>query len=450
MRRLSLLLAAGGIVLAGITAFVSLQGCHNDIAKPGDTNAGAPPGGFTAAPPVRRTHAPEPPRPMPKPARAIWVARMHYEHPDDIRTIIRNCAALGFNTIEWQVRGNGTVGYRSQIEPFFEEYGYRDPGFDPLELAIEEAHARGLRIEAWFNVMPGWKGDKPPALPNQLYNAHPDWFMYDDRGRRQDLNEHYVIVNPCLPEVRAYIAALAGEVAGNYDIDGLHLDYIRYAWDKTPNAQQRFPGDARTLGLYRRETGKSPSDDRRAWDAWRAAQLTQLVAEIRRATQTRRPGATLTAAVWGSADRGYRDYFQNGGGWLRAGLLDAIMPMAYTPRSAEFVRDIAAYQRLAPGGHIIPGVGIYLCNQPGEMAAQLQQCRSWGGDYCLFSYDSLHATADDRRAGKVEEKQAQLRTMRRSVLSGSLAEGASDPVATSQTAGLATETPPEEVTAGAP
>ena len=422
MRRIDLALTATVLVTATVIGLMSLQGCRNDAAKPSTPTVVGPDSERTDIPVWPRPAASEAPRPMPAPVRAVWVARMHYEFPDDVRAIIRNCASLGFNTVIWQVRGNGTVGYRSAIEPFFEEFEYRDPGFDPLQLAVQEAHARGLRIEAWMNVMPGWKGEKPPALQQQLYNTHPEWFLYDDQGRRQELNEHYVIVNPCLPEVRAYLAGIAGEIAAGYDIDGLHLDYIRFAWDKTPNAQRRFPGDGRTLALFRRETGKSPADDRRTWDSWRAAQLTQTVADIRRAVQRNRPGATLTAAVWGSADRGYRDYLQNGGGWLRAGLLDAVMPMAYTPRVEEFERDIAAYQRVAPGRRVIPGVGIYLCVQPGQMNAQLERCRGWGGDYCLFSYDSLHATADDRRTGKADDKEARLRAMRRGVLGGSMAE----------------------------
>ena len=423
MRRIDLAITATILAAATVAALSSLQGCRNETPSPGIPNARMTDferGDIRSRP---RPAASDPPLAMPHPVRAVWVARMHYEFADDVRSIIRNCAGLGFNTILWQVRGNGTVGYRSQIEPFFEEFGGRDPGFDPLQLAVQEAHARGLRIEAWMNVMPGWKGETPPTQPGQLYNAHPDWFLYDDQGRRQELNDHYVIVNPCLPEVRAYLASIAGEIAAGYDVDGVHLDYIRFAWDKTPNAQRRFPGDARTLGQYRRETGKAPGDDRRAWDAWRAAQLTQTVADIRRSVLRARPGASLTAAVWGSADRGYRDYLQNGGGWLRAGLLDAVMPMAYTPRVEEFERDIAAYQRLAPGRRVIPGVGIYLCTQADQMASQLERCRGWGGDYCLFSYDSLYATADDRRTAKVGEKEQRARAMRRSLLGGSLADG---------------------------
>ena len=92
----------------------------------------------------------------------VWVARFHYRYPDDVRTIIRNCADMGVNTVLWQVRGAGTVAYPSRLEPWLEEFGFTSPGFDPLALAVEEAHRRGLRIEAWVNILPGWRGPKPP------------------------------------------------------------------------------------------------------------------------------------------------------------------------------------------------------------------------------------------------------------------------------------------------
>ena len=64
---------------------------------------------------------------MPDPVRAVWVARFHYRYPDDVRAIISNCARLGCNTVLWQVRGNGTVAYRSRIEPWSGEFNHRDP-----------------------------------------------------------------------------------------------------------------------------------------------------------------------------------------------------------------------------------------------------------------------------------------------------------------------------------
>jgi uncharacterized lipoprotein YddW (UPF0748 family) len=340
------------------------------------------------------------------------VARTHYRTPEDIAAIMRNCAALGANTVLWQVRGEGTVMYRSSLEPWAAEYAYRDPGFDPLAVAVQEARRNGLRIEAWINLMPGWKGVRPPPIGNQLYFTHPAWFLYDARGRRQALTDHYVSLNPCDPEVRNYLVAVCQELVTRYDISGLHLDYARFAWDKTKNAITLFPRDARTLALYYQETRRRPDDDPAAWDAWRARQLTRLVADIRAMVRSTQPRCTVTAAVRANPQDGYREYLQDALGWARAGYVDALMPMAYTPDAGQFARDVTAYRAACPGVRIVPGIGLYMLKDAGALRAQLAQCQSWGGDMALFSCESLFPTATGGRSAPELEQQR----MRRQVL----------------------------------
>lgn len=358
---------------------------------------------------------------MPALVRAVWVARFHYRHADDVRTIVRNCAAAGFNTVLWQVRGEATVAYPSRLEPWSREYDFQDPGFDPLALAVEEAHRHGLRIEAWVNVLPGWKGKPPPPawLTSHVWHAHPEWFLHDAQGGRQPTGDYYVVLNPCRADVRRHIAAVVDEMLTHYDLDGVHLDYVRYAWDGDKNAKRAYPRDADTVALFRRETGQTPDGNPAAWDHWRANQLTRLVAAIRQVVARCRPGATLTAAVWGDPQVGYRDYLQNSVAWLRSGLVDALMPMAYADKAADFAGKINAHRQLAGHRRIVPGVGLYLHNTPQAVNDQMQLCRDWGGDFAAFSYDSLFPTAGDRQM-KPEAREAvqRLRHMRRGVLAG--------------------------------
>jgi uncharacterized lipoprotein YddW (UPF0748 family) len=356
------------------------------------------------------------PRPIERPVRAVWVARFHYRYPDDVRTIIYNCAAMGFNTVLWQVRGEATVTYASAIEPWAEEFGYADPGFDPLALAVEEAHRYGLRIEAWVNVLPGWKGKDPPPVRNHIYYTHPEWFLYDAAGRRQPPGEFYVIVNPCLPEVREYIVRVCEETLTRYDVDGLHLDYVRYAWETTKNAKKRYPRDARTLELFRQATGKRPDDDPKRWDGWRIDQLTQLVTDMRRMVDERRPGATLTAAVKPDPNDALRGYFQNSVGWMRGGLLDAAYPMAYSEKLSRVQADVQAYRAAVGDVLIVPGIGIYMHRTAEAMRGQLERCRQWGGDFAVFSYDALLPTHQDRTPKKPGPGEQQMRVVRRGVL----------------------------------
>jgi uncharacterized lipoprotein YddW (UPF0748 family) len=225
-------------------------------------------------------------------------------------------------------------------------------------------------------------------------------------------------LNPCLPDVRRYLVSVFRELAGNYDIDGLHLDYVRYAWETTPRAKQIYPRDPATLAIYRRAAGKHPDDDTAAWDRWRAAQLTQLVASIREMLNRERPGATLTAAVTPDPQSAYERYHQSGGQWLASGLVDAVMPMAYAPEAERFERYVRAYESAGGGGRVIPGMGVYKLDH-GQLREQLRLCEQWGGDLAAFSYTSFYSTADNRGGASNPHEQS-LRSQRRHAVRASL------------------------------
>ena len=109
--------------------------------------------------------------------KALWVTRWDYNSAEDVRTIFANAAEGGFDTVLFQVRGNATVFYPSNLEPWAEEFDHRHPGFDPLAIACEEAGRHHLSIHAWVNAIPGWRGDKIPESQEQLYNSHPGWLL---------------------------------------------------------------------------------------------------------------------------------------------------------------------------------------------------------------------------------------------------------------------------------
>jgi len=322
------------------------------------------------------------------PVRAIWVTRWDYKTTDDVRQIVRNCGRLGITTILFQVRGNGTVFYPSSIEPWAEEFGYSDPGFDPLDLAIEEAHAADIQLHAWINVMPAWRGKNAPEYEQQLYHTHPEWFLFDQNGHRQPLTDHYVILNPCLPEVRAYLTTVFQELCLNYDLDGLHMDYIRFVTHGS-GAGTDYPYDENTLKLYRKATGKCPDDDQQAWDDWRRNAVTHLVADIHNMIKTARPKAKLTAAVFGDRSMVREKRFQEGDRWLKEGLIDMAFPMIYTENTDDFVRMAEDWRRHSYGKPLVPGIGVYKHEDDATSIEQIQRSWSWGNGFCLFAYSSF-------------------------------------------------------------
>ncbi len=343
-----------------------------------------------------------PPAPDPRtvwPPRAVWVVREKYSSPAEIAALMENCKQAGLNTVLFQVRGNGTAYYRSSVEPFAYEYG-GDPGFDPLEVACNEAHRRGLALQAWVNVMPAWQGLTPPSDPHQLYNAHPEWFWYDQNGKRQPLYkaDHprepwYVSVNPCLPEVRAYLVKVFEEIVRRYPVDGLHLDYIRFPTDESPKNSD-YPYDSKTLLLYRQASGKKPQDDRARWSEWRTQQVTQVIREIRSMITRVRPGVRLTASCGSEYVLWRKNHFQDGPTWLRSNLVDLVFVMNYNKNTSVFKQRETAWMQTAPGRPVAPGIGIAYHEDDATTIEQLRLAQQWGYGFSMFSSRSLFSSSE--------------------------------------------------------
>lgn len=360
----------------------------------------------------------------PIPTKAIWVTRFDYKSPQDVTQIMQNCAEAGFDAVVFQVRGHGTAHYRSKYEPWDDSLGGKDPGWDPLELAIREARARKLQLHAWVNVMPAWRGTTPPDNPEQLYNKHPDWFWYDQNGKRQELSSFYVSLNPCLPEVREYIVAVFRDIAANYDIDGLHMDYVRFPNEPpaTPKGSGLdYPRDARTVALFKEATGKAPDEDPVAWKQWRTERVTELVGDIQKMLHRTRPRAALTASV-GSVPANALTHFQDGLGWARTGLVDAAFLMNYTASPEEFEKRLTPWLDPPPKAAIIPGlsIGSHARKEPEAGARdalkQIEIGRTKTGRTCIFAYTYLFDSADPGELEKQSEKQRQIKSVRREII----------------------------------
>lgn len=355
--------------------------------------------------------------------RAVWITRWDYRTADDVRQIVENCEDAGFDTLVFQVRGNATAFYRSSIEPWAEELGGSDPGYDPLGLAVELAHARGMALHAWVNVVPAAWDTTPPADPKHVWNTHPEWLWYDQHGARQGLSKgFYASLNPCLPEVRGYIVDVLREIATNYAIDGLHLDYIRFP--NEPPAVPKdsgldYPRDERTLALFRAEKGCHPDEDARAWQRWRTEQVTRLCREIRGMLDVAAPAAQLSAAV-GSEPGNALHHHQDVEGWLAEGLLDLVFPMNYTADPALFAQRVDDWVARGRDARVV--MGIMASGDARLRRDQVRQAGAAIGDRAIFAY---HCLFDSRNQvlGAQSEAASRERTALRNALVPALHEG---------------------------
>ena len=287
--------------------------------------------------------------------RSTWVITWNhidrYKNPSQnmntVRTIMDNHAAANMNAVIFQVRQSGTAYYQSSYEPWGYYSGYQYPGYDPLELAIEEAHSRGMELHAWFNVFQtsSTHAGSPAA-------EHPEWICRDQSG---NVMTSYRSLSPGLQDVRDYTIQVAMEIVRNYDVDGLHLDYVRWNEHTSANQRslpiteqiQRMDGtitqdeideintnrSGRYLYDYLHPYSAGVPDGFNSWEEWWRWSVTEFVSMLHDSIQAIKPHVKLSAAVLGkynwSGWQGYGTVYQDAALWYNEGYLDHIMPMHY-------------------------------------------------------------------------------------------------------------------------
>ena len=356
--------------------------------------------------------------------RGLWVVRFTMTTAEQVREMVAEADAAGFNTLIVQVRGRGDAYYRSSIEPRAE--GVRGPAdFDPLGLAIEEGHRRGMAVHAWLNTHLVWGSGAPPESPDHVVNAHPEWLAVprplarelhgvDPRSPRfvtalrqyaADRPETVegIYTSPSHPEVRARVRAVWMDLVERYDLDGMHFDYIRYPsveFDYAAGALDRFRSwvgprlPLSRIGELDRATSADPLAWTTAlpaeWDEFRRAQITSLVAELYGEVKARRPELVVSAAVVPDPATAYGMRFQDWEGWLADGILDVAVPMAYTASTDRFGGLVRQARALAGRRERVwAGIGVYLDSVDGTLD-KIDVARGLdAGGVVLFSYDWL-------------------------------------------------------------
>jgi uncharacterized lipoprotein YddW (UPF0748 family) len=312
-----------------------------------------------------------------------WVTRWAFHSPEDISALFEELHSTGINTVFFQVRGACTVLYRSKLEPWSGVLTGRlgeDPGWDPLEVAVVEAHKRGMTLHAWINVFPAWPVSDSPSgpgetTPRHVMLEHPEWLARDRRGNvmpmvKSEARYAYVFLSPTAPGVRTRTLQIVEEIASDYEIDGLHLDYVRF-----PDSTYSY--DEASKAAYRSYAPYAPQG--MTYALWRTAQLTDLIGDIKKIMGGIRPHAIVSATMRRDAIEGQEYFFQDGLEWLRQGYVDLLVPMIYTADLDLFEKGVREYTLLAGEESVVAGIGAYLDGfDDMTFAGEVQIARSYG------------------------------------------------------------------------
>ncbi len=219
--------------------------------------------------------------------------------------------------------------------------------WDYLQVIIDEGHKRGIGIHPIF--CPGHEINLEQAI-----KEHPDWLIRDMNGKI------YPAYNLALPPVRKFWMEKIAK-ALEYDIAGIHLDYIRFP------VNQRFSYDSITCAMFRQEYGSSPleiSHDSGSmlwceWIKWNEKQITALVKEVHDLIKASGKNVKLGADVFPSTEISPVEIGQNWGKWAREGIIDFVCPMLYT-NNLELFREYLgkAVKKSGKDCDIYAGIGI--------------------------------------------------------------------------------------------
>lgn len=284
------------------------------------------------------------------PYRAVWVSYLEWQQVDfssadafsrDIAAMLDNIASVGATVVLAQVRPFGDALYPSDYFPFSHlctgTQG-QDPGFDPLALLVEAAHARGLELEAWVNPYRLQAGGVPALCDQSPAVTHPDWVKKTETGSYLD---------PANPDVRQYIADGVEELCRNYALDGIHFDDYFY-----PTTSATF--DAAEYAAA--QTDLSLAD-------WRRDNVNALMTLCHGVTA--RYGVRLGVAPLGDPELCYDGQYSDAARWLaEGGYVDYLMPQLYWGLTYEQNGDTAhSLDTLAARWADLPraeGVALYV------------------------------------------------------------------------------------------
>lgn len=337
----------------------------------------------------------------------MWVVRTDLTSAAAVSRVVGTARKNSLNTLFVQCRGRADAFYCSTLEPRAQSLAKCASDFDPLAQAVREGHAAGLKVHAWVNSCYVWSDKHLPIAGNHLVRTHPEWLAVSQTGKRCSIGDKEVFICPGNSAARAHLVQVCEDIARRYEVDGIQLDYIRYAnqnlcycngcLDRFAASLSGTVPEERVKALRAKGPQGLPLSYPAAWRQFRRDQVTSLVSEIRTAVKKERPEVMLSVAAiaWGSypgdfkRSEAYNLVGQDWYGWIRSGLVDAVCPMTYQSNQAGFASWVNAVRSSHPDFPVWFGIASYLFNADSS-AAKIQTVRQSGGKgWVLFSYTAV-------------------------------------------------------------
>ena len=309
--------------------------------------------------------------------RAVWVSPSDITTPDSIDRLVKRCVQARLNTIIPDIFVRNTFYAKSDLIPIASSI---EEGFDPLAHLIAKAHAAELEVHPWFCV----------TYRDRHFR---EWFAHK-HGRNIDMIDPEGKTIPLgadvhRPEYRQFIIDLMVGVARDYDVDGIHHDYIRTMGRCYCPACRKEYAAAHSGPI----TDATDED----WIIWQRQAIGDIVERTARGVRKVRPDAVMSAAVFSSMPGGAAQG-QDPAGWADRGWLDIVIPMDYQMQSLRVRSNERQFlAAMSDDDQLVTGLSLYMrssdqvLSRPAQLVLdQIELVRRMGiHGYCLFAFGHL-------------------------------------------------------------
>lgn len=339
--------------------------------------------------------------------KAVWIAYLEFkttgytkkEFKKHIETMFNEVAARNMNAVVVHVRPFGDAMYDSEYFPWSRYVSGtqgKDPGFDPLEIMVEEAHKRGLEFHAWLNP---YRITSNSTDVMDLSKDNPARIYRTDSRKRNDRNvltySGKLYYNPASKEVQTLIVNGIKEIVENYDVDGIHFDDYFY-----PSLGKNFTKnfDAPEYNDYK-DTQISKGKDYLSIADWRRENVNTLVRTIYSSVKEINPDVVFGISPGGFMDALKADdkYYVDFETWLgHDGYIDYLCPQLYWSNDHDIYPFDDILKRFVATAKN-PDVKLYI-----GIAAYKSGLKTEGTDWYKNAYVLRNMIRNSRNTGQVD------------------------------------------------
>lgn len=288
-------------------------------------------------------------QPEPGEFRAFWCHSAFGVEGMEWEEAIRGLAKNGFTAILPNMLWGGAAFYPSAVLPVATAVAQRG---DQVAQCLEACRKFKIQVHVW---KVNWNLGR--AAPKEFI----DRMRSEGRLQASSSGKEEPWLCPSHPDNQELEIASMVEVARNYEVDGIHFDYIRYPDSDhcyCAGCKERFQKACGTTLTQWPKDGSKESPLYGQWLEWRRGHITRVVKAVSEQARAVRPGIKISAAVFPNWSSERDSIGQDWKLWCEKGYLDFVCPMDYTPSNRNFENRVMQQVQWAGRIPCYPGIGV--------------------------------------------------------------------------------------------